>query len=104
MMSFLRYVISYLYCGAKLLTQLQTDDVLKLLGTNGGDYAAACSLDFSRPPEYYDTFALRDASGYAHAMHTWPYFKSSASRNALVNHVDAVPVASCWNGIGLSTF
>lgn len=76
-----------------------TDDVLKLLGTNGGDYAAACSLDFSRPPEYYDTFALRDASGYAHAMHTWPYFKSSVSRNALVNHVDAVPVASCWNGI-----
>ncbi|RGP79736.1 putative polysaccharide export cap59 [Fusarium longipes] len=76
-----------------------TDDVLKLLGTNGGDYAAACSLDFSRPPEYYDTFALRDTSGYAHAMHTWPYFKSSASRNALVNHLDAVPVASCWNGI-----
>ncbi|KAG5664129.1 hypothetical protein HG530_004957 [Fusarium avenaceum] len=76
-----------------------TEDVLKLLSTNGGEYAAACSLDFSKPPEYYDTFALRDTSGQAHAMHSWPYFKSSVSRNALVNHLDAVPVASCWNGI-----
>ncbi|KAH7493576.1 hypothetical protein FOMA001_g1010 [Fusarium oxysporum f. sp. matthiolae] len=75
------------------------DDVLKLLGTNGGDYAAACSLDFSKPPQYYDTFALRDTNGQAHAMPTWPYFKGSVSRNALVNHLDAVPVASCWNGI-----
>ncbi|RKL18310.1 hypothetical protein BFJ68_g4013 [Fusarium oxysporum] len=76
-----------------------TDDVLKLLGTNGGDYAAACSLDFSKPSQYYDTFALRDTNGQAHAMPTWPYFKGSVSRNALVNHLDAVPVASCWNGI-----
>ncbi|KAF5671775.1 putative polysaccharide export (CAP59) [Fusarium heterosporum] len=76
-----------------------TEDVLKLLSTNGGEYAAACSLDFSKPPEYYDTFALRDTDGQAHAMHSWPYFKSSVSRNALVNHLDAVPVASCWNGI-----
>ncbi|KAH7171040.1 glycosyltransferase family 69 protein [Dactylonectria macrodidyma] len=76
-----------------------TDDVLKLLNTNGGEYAAACSLDFSKPPLYYDTFALRDTQGEAHAMQTWPYLHSSASRNALVNHVDAVPVKSCWNGI-----
>ncbi|KAF5021831.1 hypothetical protein F66182_6124 [Fusarium sp. NRRL 66182] len=76
-----------------------TDDVLKLLSTNGGEYAAACSLDFSNPPEYYDTFALRDMDGQSHAMHRWPYFRSSGSRNALVNHLDAVPVKSCWNGI-----
>ncbi|KAJ4271964.1 hypothetical protein NW762_000673 [Fusarium torreyae] len=76
-----------------------TDDVLKLLSTNGGDYAAACSLDFSNPPEYYDTFALRDMDGRPHEMPWWPYFKSSSSRNALVNHLDAVPVTSCWNGI-----
>ncbi|CAM1506832.1 Fc.00g064730.m01.CDS01 [Cosmosporella sp. VM-42] len=75
------------------------EDVLTLFDTNGGDYAAACSLDFSKPPLYYDTFALRDIEGHAHTMATWPYFRSSASRNALVNHLDAVPVTSCWNGI-----
>ncbi|KAF4983261.1 hypothetical protein FZEAL_1299 [Fusarium zealandicum] len=76
-----------------------TDDILKLLDTNGGEYAAACSLDFSKPPTFYDTFALRDIDGQAHTMLSWPYFKSSVSRNALVNHIDAVPVTSCWNGI-----
>lgn len=76
-----------------------TDDVLKLLNTNGGEYAAACSLDFSKPPLYYDTFALRDTKGNSHATLTWPYFRSSGSRNALVKHIDAVPVTSCWNGI-----
>jgi hypothetical protein len=77
--------------------------VLTLLDTNGGNYAAACSLDFSKPPLYYDTFALRDSEGNAHAMQTWPYFGARDSRNALVNHVDAVPVTSCWNGIGWSS-
>ncbi|POR36522.1 Uncharacterized protein TPAR_03228 [Tolypocladium paradoxum] len=76
-----------------------TEDVLTLMDTNGGDYAAACSLDFSKPPRFYDTFALRDMEGKSHAMQTWPYFKARASRNALVNNMDAVPVTSCWNGI-----
>ncbi|KAM0446666.1 hypothetical protein ACHAO4_009338 [Trichoderma viride] len=75
------------------------EDVLTLMDTNGGNYAAACSMDFSKPPLYYDTFALRDIEGYAHVMQTWPYFRSRTSRNALVNHLDAVPVKSCWNGI-----
>ncbi|RDA85758.1 hypothetical protein CP532_4562, partial [Ophiocordyceps camponoti-leonardi (nom. inval.)] len=76
-----------------------TEDVLKLLDTNGGDYGAACSLDFSKPPHYYDTFALRDAEGNGHVMQTWPYLGARLSRNAMVNHIDAVPVTSCWNGI-----
>ncbi|PFH59366.1 hypothetical protein XA68_12474 [Ophiocordyceps unilateralis] len=76
-----------------------TEDVLTLMDTNGGDYGAACSLDFSKPPLYYDTFALRDAEGNGHVMQTWPYLGARLSRNALVNHLDAVPVASCWNGI-----
>lgn len=38
------------------------DDVCTLLTTNAGDYAAACSLDFSKPPLYYDTVALREIS------------------------------------------
>lgn len=72
------------------------------MDTNGGEYGAACSLDFAKPPLYYDTFALRDIEGHGHVMQTWPYFKARPSRNALVRNVDAVPVASCWNGIGTS--
>ncbi|KAJ5557658.1 polysaccharide export protein (CAP59) [Penicillium frequentans] len=75
-----------------------SQDVLRLLDTNQGEYAAACSLDFSKPPSFYDTFALRDSYGQEHVMQTWPYFRSSASRNAMTD-MNPVPVASCWNGI-----
>ena len=42
-----------------LLTGLyvQTNDLVNLLETHN-DYASVCSLDFSHPPLYYDTFAL----------------------------------------------
>src|SRR5215469_971730 len=75
------------------------NDVLKLLNTNDGIYAAACSLDFSKPPLYYDTFALRDSEGHEHVMQTWPFFRSAQSREALTRF-SPVPVASCWNGMG----
>ncbi|KIW25043.1 uncharacterized protein PV07_10716 [Cladophialophora immunda] len=73
-------------------------DVVTLLNTNSGDYAAACSLDFSKPPSYYDTFALRDAEGHGTVMQTWPYFRSARSRGALKRN-QPVPVKSCWNGM-----
>jgi hypothetical protein len=76
-----------------------SEDVLKLLDTNGGDYAAACSLDFSKPPAFYDTFALRDSNGHEAVMSTWPYFRSRASRFAVERGLP-VPVKSCWNGMG----
>ncbi|EAQ87609.1 hypothetical protein CHGG_04228 [Chaetomium globosum CBS 148.51] len=57
-----------------------------------------CSLDFSKPPSFYDTFALRDSRGQEHASQTWPYFRSSKSRNAMVS-AEPVRVSSCWNGI-----
>lgn len=79
----------------------QTEDVQKLLATRNGDYAAACSLDFAKPPAYYDTFALRDSAGYETVMPTFPYFRTGASRNAIVSG-QPVPVRSCWNGIGES--
>jgi hypothetical protein len=77
----------------------QTNDVLRLLNTNGGDFAAACSLDFSHPPKFYDTFALRDAEGHEMLMQTWPYFRAKQSRQAMLAN-RPVPVASCWNGMG----
>ncbi|KAI5461790.1 cryptococcal mannosyltransferase 1-domain-containing protein [Mariannaea sp. PMI_226] len=73
-------------------------DVLTLLDTNNRDYAAACSLDFAEPPKFYDTFALRDATGHEYATQTWPYFRSSDSRAAMKKS-QPVPVTSCWNGI-----
>jgi hypothetical protein len=84
------------------LFSLQTQDVQRLLDTRGGDYAAACSLDFSKPPAFYDTFALRDSDGHATLMQSWPYFRSKASRDAL-KASEPVPVTSCWNGIGMHT-
>ncbi|KAJ6107300.1 hypothetical protein N7523_008623 [Penicillium sp. IBT 18751x] len=74
------------------------NDVFELLDTNDGDYAAACSMDFSKPPHYYDTFALRDASGHEAVMSTWPFFRDSVSRHAMKS-MSPVPVKSCWNGM-----
>lgn len=76
------------------------EDVLRLLDTNGGEYAAACSLDFSKPPAFYDTFALRDSGGHEAIMQTWPYFRSHVSRYAIERDLP-VPVSSCWNGMGM---
>jgi hypothetical protein len=85
----------------EMLMTVQTEDVLRLLDTNDGEYAAACSLDFSRPPQFYDTFALRDADGHEMLMQTWPYFRARASRRALLAN-RPTPVTSCWNGMGNS--
>ncbi|OQE40208.1 hypothetical protein PENCOP_c006G02722 [Penicillium coprophilum] len=74
------------------------NDVLRLLDTNDGEYGAACSLDFSKPPSFYDTFALRDSNGHEPIMQTWPYFTSAASRQGM-RDMSPVPVASCWNGM-----
>jgi hypothetical protein len=68
-----------------------------LLATRDGRYDAVCSLDFSVPFIYYDTFALRDSSGSKAVPQMWPYFLSSASREALEKNLP-VPVQSCWNG------
>ena len=77
---------------------IQTEDVANLLATRDGDYAAACSLDFSKSSQYYDTFALRDSDGHEAATPSWPYFRSKSSRDAMISG-QPVPVQSCWNGI-----
>ena len=74
------------------------EDIISLLATNEGRFAAACSLDFSHPPSFYDTFALRDVDGEKPITQTWPYFLSSVSRRAMMAN-EAVPVKSCWNGV-----
>jgi hypothetical protein len=81
------------------LLQIQTDDFFTLMDTNDGEYAAVCSLDFSKPPQFYDTFALRDLEGHEPLMQTWPYFRSRESRH-FIERGEPAPVASCWNGMG----
>ena len=76
------------------------DDVYSLLGTNGGYFAAACALDFSDPPKFDDTFALRDAEGHEALMMEWPCFRAGESRRAM-KMSRPVPVASCCNGMGM---
>lgn len=90
----------------------QARDILALLRTNGGHYAAACALDFRYAPAFYDTFATRDLDGHAPLSTRFPYFRSPASRHALTHRGHdhksdnngivsdgAVPVSSCWNGV-----
>lgn len=75
-----------------------TQDIVTLLDTRDGNYAAACSMDYKTSPTYYDTFALRDDLGLKTASLYWPWFQSPTSRaSALLN--EPIQVASCWNGI-----
>lgn len=76
-----------------------SEDVERLLSTNCGDYATACSLDFSKAPLLYDTFALRDAEGHGPLALRWPMFRARASRRAMQAN-RPVHVESCWNGMG----
>ncbi|KAL9589917.1 MAG: hypothetical protein Q9203_001272 [Teloschistes exilis] len=87
-------------------------DVINLLNTREGDYAAACALDFLNPPwnqvdaktrglhppGMYDDFATRDSNGDILASHLYPYFSSRSSKTAVMSG-RVVPVRSCWNGI-----
>ncbi|PSN71007.1 hypothetical protein BS50DRAFT_546043 [Corynespora cassiicola Philippines] len=74
------------------------EDVLRLLNTNNGEYAAACSLDFAEAPHVFDSFALRESDGQQIFSREWPYFRSHDSRRA-VQANEPTPVKSCWNGM-----
>ncbi|KAK6530243.1 hypothetical protein TWF694_003607 [Orbilia ellipsospora] len=74
------------------------EDVVRLLKTRGGNYAAACSMDFNKPQYYYDTFALRDSKGREASSQRFPFFAAGESRDAMMAGLP-VPVKSCWNGM-----
>ncbi|KAI0018296.1 cryptococcal mannosyltransferase 1-domain-containing protein [Xylariomycetidae sp. FL0641] len=75
-----------------------TEDIITLMNTHNGNYAAACSMDYKDAPLYYDTFALRDDMGQKSASLHWPWFQSPTSRASALRN-DPVQVESCWNGI-----
>ncbi|KAI9374658.1 cryptococcal mannosyltransferase 1-domain-containing protein [Aspergillus egyptiacus] len=74
-----------------------SQDVLSLLDTNYGTYAAACSFDILTASSH-DTFALRDSDGHERLMQKWPFFRSSRSREAMKLMLP-VPVRSCWDSM-----
>ncbi|KAI2638201.1 polysaccharide export protein [Xylaria nigripes] len=75
-----------------------TEDIVTLLNTRDGRYAAACAMDYKNSPMYYDTFALRDDMGLKTVSQYWPWFQSPTSRAAAEENAP-IRVTSCWNGI-----
>jgi hypothetical protein len=74
-------------------------DVIRLLQTNNGDYAAACALDFINPVKFYDTLATRDADGYSMGFIVYPFFSPGTSQSQLLRGDNLVQVKSCWSGM-----
>lgn len=72
------------------------EDVVKLLDTNGGDFDAACGLDFFG--RFYDVFATREIDGRWVGSGDYPYFVDETSQK-LLRQGQPVPVYSCWNGM-----
>lgn len=57
----------------------------------------------AHPAGLYDDFATRDSNGGVLGSHLFPYFKSKKSMAAVLAQ-EAVPVQSCWNGLGMMEF
>ncbi|UJR38466.1 hypothetical protein I4U23_031134 [Adineta vaga] len=74
-----------------------SQDAVRLLQTNDGDYAAACALDFINPIKFYDTFATRDAAGYSMGLPLYPYFSPGQSQLQIRQRDSLVHVKSCWS-------
>lgn len=48
----------------------------------------------------YDDFSTRDSNGDLLGSHPYPHFSSRRSKKAILSG-DAIPVKSCWNGVGM---
>lgn len=70
-------------------------DITQLLVTQGGEYDAACAMDFELL-KLYDTWVVRDITG--RSLSPWyPYFRHGPSQVA-ARAGQPVPVYACWNG------
>ncbi|CAF1058871.1 unnamed protein product [Adineta steineri] len=76
-----------------------SQDAIRLLQTNHGDYSAACALDFINPIKFYDTFATRDTDGYSMGLPLYPFFAPGQSQSQIRQGHDLVHVKSCWSGM-----
>ncbi|KAK4195196.1 cryptococcal mannosyltransferase 1-domain-containing protein [Triangularia verruculosa] len=70
--------------------------------TGRPSYVAACAMDFWFGHRMYDTYAMRDADGYASYQAIYPFFGGRGrglSRRDVLDNKDAVRVKSCWGGM-----
>lgn len=83
-------------------------DAAQLLFSTNADehgrthYLSACAMDFREPGIFYDSYALRDADGYAPGSQEYPVFTyagNAISRRDMLGQTDAVRVSSCWSGM-----
>jgi hypothetical protein len=70
-----------------------------IFSTNGGEYAAACGIDYINPFKYYDTFATRDLDGFGLGVPFFPYFATPGPRDQILATSPEVNVRSCWGGV-----
>lgn len=70
-----------------------------LFSTRGGNYSAACGIDYINPFKYYDTFATRDPDGYPLGVPFFPYFATPGPRAQILNTNPEINVSSCWGGV-----
>ena len=70
-------------------------DVVKLIGTNDGDYDAVCAMDFYEG--FYDGWASQLLDGQYFRRY-YPYMGNKEAQDAVING-DIIRTFSCWNGI-----
>lgn len=76
-----------------------TEATALLFETNGGNYSAACALDFADSPfKFYDRFATRDFLGKIPGLPFYPFFRSGPSREQILRGERDIRVRSCWGG------
>ena len=70
-------------------------DVIKLIGTNNGDYDAVCAMDYYEG--FYDNWASQLYDGHYFRRY-YPYMGNKEAQDAIING-DLIRTFSCWNGV-----
>ena len=70
-------------------------DIIKLIGTNNGDYDAVCAMDFYEG--FYDAWASQLLDGQYFRRY-FPYMGNKEAQDAIING-ELIRTFSCWNGV-----
>ena len=70
-------------------------DIVKLIGTNNGDYDSVCAFDFYEG--FYDSWASQLLDGQYFRRY-FPYMGNKEAQDAVING-ELIRTFSCWNGV-----
>jgi hypothetical protein len=70
-------------------------DVVKLIGTNNGDYDSVCAMDYYEG--FYDSWASQLLNG-EYFRRYFPYMGNKEAQDAVING-ELIRTFSCWNGV-----